>query len=68
MADKLRAHYEYAETHRVHNHHVMIEAADHIERLEQQIADMDQWCRDNVPDPQRRRLRPPPHRHPLTWT
>lgn len=50
MADKLRDHYEYAETHRVHNHHVMLEAADHIERLEQQIADTDQWCRENMPE------------------
>lgn len=50
MAAKLRAHYDYAEAHRVHSHHVMVEAADHIERLEQQIADTDEWMRENLPE------------------
>ncbi len=50
MVKRLRDAYEYAENHRVHSHHVMLDAAAEIERLEEQAADTAQWLRENFPE------------------
>lgn len=50
MADRLRRSYNYAESHTTHDHTVMLDAADHIERLERQAAESEQWMRDNMPE------------------
>ena len=47
MADRLRRSYEYATTHKVSDMSVMLDAAREIDRLEQQLADMQAWMKDN---------------------
>jgi hypothetical protein len=46
MSDRLRSSYEYANSHMVFDLGVMLEAATHIERLEEQNQGMREWIRE----------------------
>lgn len=46
MADRLRSSHGYIATHRVFSHDVMLEAADHIERLEEQAAGAKEYIKE----------------------
>lgn len=55
MADRLRRSHEYIRTHNVYDHSIMLEAADHLERVEESldggreyIKEMDQAAEQSI--------------------
>jgi hypothetical protein len=40
MGDQLRGLYDYASQHKVYSLHLLLRAADHIDRLEAQVRDL----------------------------
>lgn len=49
-AAELRRLYEATHSNRATDYSGLLDAADHIERLERQAAEADQWMRDNFPE------------------
>ncbi len=50
LPERLRALHERANSARVVDYSLILEAAREIERLEQQAADSAQWMRENFPE------------------
>ncbi len=49
-AANLRRLYEATASNRATDYTGLLDAADHIERLERQAGEVDEWMRDNMPE------------------
>lgn len=50
LPERLRALYERANSARVVDYSLILEAASEIERLERQATESDEWMRENMPE------------------